>query len=73
MIYKVYNDKKRNRLIVTHTPHMQKGVDILYYTFFDGVSEGLVSQGYIDDHCDLVMETEGKLYNITEQLKEVMQ
>lgn len=73
MTYKVYNDKKRGKLIVTYNPHMQKGIDIIYYTFYDGEKEGLVSQGYLSENCDLVLETEGKIYNINEQLQGVMQ
>ena len=46
---------------------------MIYYTFFDGVDEGSVNQTYLDNNCVLVLECEGDLMVVAEQLKEILQ
>ena len=73
MIYQIFYDNKREKLVVIHNPHTLPEIDVLYYTFFDGVDEGSVNQTYLDNNCTLVLECEGDLFVVAEQLKEILQ
>jgi len=73
-MYQIYFDRKRQKLLVIYSPHrIPDDVDVLYYIFYDGVEEGTANQTYLDNNCDLVLECEGELNAIAEELKEMLQ
>ncbi len=73
MIYRVYYDMDRETLIVVYNPDTDQDVESIFYTFYDGVGEGTLNDDYLESNCQLVLECEGDLNIIGENIEELLQ
>lgn len=72
MTYRIYYDMDRETLIVVYAPCMDPTIDTLYFTFYDGVGEGTVNGEYLENNCQLVLECEGDLKIVGDQIEEIL-